>query len=203
MEILSKITVKKACAFPPFKDLVAADTAKPGTVLWLCKIYGIGRRLKPDVALQPDGTASNFVRFMGEFRSVDMTTGRICTAGQIILPKIAQDLLAGAMESGAVVQFGFQLGIRYEETAVTKYVYVCESLLAPAKNDPLALLENSISTGQPVPALEGPKPTESELYPVSQGGDGAERMPTEAEKTAADKVVAGAIKSQRNGKRAA
>jgi len=185
MEILSKITLKKCATFPEFKALVAADTAEPGKVTWLMKVYGIAAKIKPD-----SSDLGPYVRFVGQFRSVDMVTGRICSAGQMILPKIAQDLLAGAVESSNSVQFGFQLGVRYDETAAVKYVYVCESLLAPAQNDPLTMLESSIKTGAPVPVLEAPKasePAESELHPVSAGGDGAER----------------AIKAHRNGKRAA
>jgi hypothetical protein len=117
----------------------------------LCTVYGIARKFKPD---QSD--MGSFIRFYGRFRAVNLKTGETTEAGQAILPGIVQDGLYGAMGGGEAdvteVQFAVRIGVKYNKEAVTKYVYTVESLQAPAENDPLALLESTLTDRKSLPA---------------------------------------------------
>lgn len=117
----------------------------------LCALYGIARKFKPD---QSD--LGSYVRFYGRFRGVNLKSGETMEAGQIIVPGIIQDQLFGAMggEGGEVteVQFAVKVGVKYDKDAATKYVYTVQSLQPMAENDPLTLLENTLTERKALPA---------------------------------------------------
>jgi len=147
-EILRKLTIKAIGCKPDFNKLLETE----GKKMKLAKIYGIARKAKPD-----SSEYGNFVRFTGSFRAVNLDTGEIYESGAMILPGVAQDLLAAALDNDSVtdVQFGFEIGIAYAPDVVTKYVYTVESMIKPAENDPMLMLEKQLAA-QAAPALAAP-----------------------------------------------
>lgn len=144
---IRKITVKAVMGEnPDVEKLIKKD----GKRMDLCRIYGILRRFKPD-----ESDKGAFVRFYGQVKAINLVTGEIFEAGQVILPGQAQDALYGAMDGveGARVQFGIKVGVKYDASAITKYTYTVESEMPPTENDPLLLIEQAIG----LKALPKPK----------------------------------------------
>ena len=143
--LLRKLTVKSVGCKPDFEALLAA----PDKRMKLCRFYGIARKAKPD-----NSDFGDFVRFTGSFRGVNLADGEIYEAGALILPGVAQDLLAGALDNEEVsdVQFAFEIGLKYDATVVTKYTYTVESLIKAAENDPLQMLEKQMLLQLAAPA---------------------------------------------------
>jgi hypothetical protein len=147
-DFVRKLTVKGVMgANPDLEKLLKAE----GKRMDLLTIFGVARKFKPDTA--PNG--SNFVRFFGQFRAVNLDTGEVFDSGQCIVPGTVQDALYGAMGSGEEVkevQFAVRIGVKYDATAVTKYVYTVNNLMPTQENDPMTLLENSLKELKALPA---------------------------------------------------
>lgn len=146
-EQIRKITLKNVMGGnPDIEVLVKA----PNKRIDLCTIYGIARRFKPD-----ESEKGQFIRFYGQFKAVNLKTGEVFQAGQVILPGAAQDALWGAMSGteGAQVSFAIKVGVKYSPTAIAKYEYTVESQLPPQENDPLKALEVQAGYAK----LEAPK----------------------------------------------
>lgn len=154
---LKKLTVRDILgASPDIKAIIKNDEANPGSVFWLCEIIGIATAARPGSVA---GTDQNYVRFLGSFQGTNLLTGQIFRSGAAILPAAIPDMLYGALQLGDAVQFGFRIGVMYDESAATKYVYVTESLTRAPANDPLALLAAAIKNGGDLPeppSISGP-----------------------------------------------
>lgn len=167
MQIVRKITLKGVCGKVDLEKLLKA----PGKRMELMKVFGVARKAAPGSTAIGD-----FVRFSGSFRAVNSVTGESFQAGGMILPPIAQDLLAGALEGDGVedVNFGFSVAVHYDADAIAKYVYEVESLLPPAQDDPLERLGAALGVSV-APALEnketeGAKPAGADAAPAKSGG---------------------------------
>lgn len=149
---LSKLTMKACGAKPDFDAIYAA---KPNPVP-LLRVVGIAAKAIPDATEQ-----GPFLRFKGRFQATNLRTGAEFFAGSAILPKVAEELLGGALEavdsgSSPQVSFGFDISARYDETAITKYVYEIVPLMQPQEDDPLAMLAKSVAATAPLPSLPAP-----------------------------------------------
>lgn len=157
---LKKLTVRDILGSKPdIRKIVAHNEKQPGAPLWLCTIIGVATAYRPGTSKAPDGTESNFVRFMGQFRGENLETGQVFRSGACILPSAIPDLLVGALQMGEAAQFGFRIGVVFKEDSAVHYEYVVESLTGESATDPLALLANAIKNGKelpPPPALSGP-----------------------------------------------
>jgi hypothetical protein len=153
MEILRKITVKAVAGKVDIEKVLAAPEKK----MTLAKIFGIASKAAPD---QSDYGA--FLRFKGRFRAINYVDGTQFESGSLILPPVAQDMLAGVLEGvDGSVEFGFEVGVKYDAEAVTKYVYTVTPLFEASKDDPLQRLSNtvlSIAKKEDAPAEALPKP---------------------------------------------
>jgi hypothetical protein len=150
MEVIKKITVKTVTGGVNIIKLVEHQKAAPGTPLWLMEVFGIATSSKPG---QTDMGA--FVKFIGQFKALNIATGEVKRSGACLLPGALPDLVFGALsaEGNQAVQFGFRIGVKFDDTSATKYVYVCDSLMEVKENDPLELLESGIKK----PALTAPQ----------------------------------------------
>jgi hypothetical protein len=159
MEVIKKITVKIVTGGVDIVKLVdhhkANPPGSPGAVLWLMEIFGVATGFKPGETVLPDGKVSPWVKFIGQFKAMNLAGGAVFRSGACLLPGAIPDLIFGALqnEENKSVQFGFRIGVRFDETAATKYVYVTDSLLPVKENDPLEMLEAGIKA----PKLEAPK----------------------------------------------
>jgi hypothetical protein len=137
INLISKITIKTVYGNIDVEKLINA----PGKQLELMDVYGICRKATP-------GTSEygEYMKFRGSFRATNLDTGESFQSGAVILPRVAEEALAGAITDDTnEIQFGFRVVVRYDASAVTKYVYSVIPLLAPAENDPVTLLENQIA----------------------------------------------------------
>jgi hypothetical protein len=138
MNIVRKITNKVVFGAIDIEKVIAAPDKK----IDMIKVWGIASKARPD-----QGDMGAFIRFGGLFRALNLQTGEEFQAGAMILPGVAQDLLAGALGAGAEsVTFGFKIGVHFDNTAVTKYVYDVESLFPPAEDDPLERLSQTVKS---------------------------------------------------------
>lgn len=136
VEAMRKLTIKSVCGLDreQLLEMVMKDKQK---VFPLVKIYGVVTRTRPG-----ESDFGDFVRFIGQFRAVDMATGEVKAAPVVILPKFLEDELAGALAGGAKdVQFAVQIGVKYDKTAATSYVYMADNLIEPSQNDALTAIE--------------------------------------------------------------
>lgn len=143
-KIEKKITVKSVCGTLKLRDLMKGmkDEETKGPVVWLMTVVGIARRYK---VVRSDLGES--IRFLGHFKATNLATGEQVNSGACFLPGAAPEMVFGALGEDAdrEVQFAFKIGVHYDETAITKYVYDIESLIPLGDSDPLSMLEKSIS----------------------------------------------------------
>lgn len=157
--ILKKITVKTCGAKPDLEKLIEHKKVHgPSAVLPLLEVIGIASDWKPGSS----EIGGDFIKLLGMFKAVNLATGEVFESGACILPGAASDLVYGALASvkpnGGSVEFAFRIGVRWEETAATKYVYTVEQIYTPERADPLAALEARLENSN-VRALKAPEPT--------------------------------------------
>lgn len=150
-EALRKITLGTCNAQPSAETI--AKLEKTGKPIALMDVFGIARRAKPGVS-----TLGEYVKFLGNFKAVNLADKSEYTAPVVILPKFLEEQLyavMGGADQVSDVQFGFRVSAKYDKKAATKYSYTAASLLKPADNDPLAMLEAQIADARralPAPA---------------------------------------------------
>ncbi|MCS6947601.1 MAG: hypothetical protein NZM12_08300 [Steroidobacteraceae bacterium] len=147
VEILKKITVANCNAQPTAEEI--AKMEKNGSVLPLMDVYGIARKFKPG-----ESDKGPYVKFYGDFKAVNLRSKEVFQSSVLIAPQIVEQPLFAVMSEEGVnnVQFAFRISAKYDKSAATKYVYRAESLLPPADNDPLVLLEKSLAGKLALPA---------------------------------------------------
>lgn len=125
-------------------------------VLPLCRIMGYATTAKPGVS-----EFGEFIKFGGQFRGTNLATGEQTDAPQCILPNFIGEGLFAAIQNPArngPVQFAIEVGAKYDDTAIAKYVFIVNDLMPKTEHDPLAMLETSVNTGKPLGALSAPAP---------------------------------------------
>jgi len=151
-QLLKKLTVKgimgaKIDTLPPVADMIVG---KKKITVSLCRIVGRTDRSKPD-----SSKMSDFVRFHGEFIGVNLLTGERFDSGSIILPGIAESAVYAQLSglpkddkgnANGVVEFAFEVGVKFDETAATKYVYTVNPLMEAKPSDPMKVLLDSTGT---------------------------------------------------------
>ena len=148
---VKKLTVRDILGGAPnIKAIINHDEANPGAELWLVEIIGIATAYRPGTVKD---TGQPYIRFLGSFQGTNLETGQMFQSGSCILPGAIPDLLFGALQMGNAVQFGFKIGVKFEQKAATKYVYVVESMTEQSSTDPLAQLANAIRSGGAMPQL--------------------------------------------------
>ncbi|WYA79124.1 ssDNA binding protein [Salmonella phage PKJ.Ry.20.3] len=139
MEIVSKLTLKTIGAQPK-PHSVKENTA-------LASIYGRVRGKKVG-----QSTFGDFIKFEGEFEGVNIATGEVFRSGALILPKVLESLLAGAVDGENTVDFAVEIWAKPSEKGNTGYEYGVKPLIEPAASDELAALRNQVKAALPAPA---------------------------------------------------
>ena len=174
-EISRKITISTVTGGPKkwFDKLIKATPGADGVQsLDLCRIYGYAQGYTAGVS-----DFGEFIKFAGSFRGVNLDTGEVSEAPQVIL----QPFLAAAFKSAldapersGPVQFAFLIRAVYDPSAAAKYRYAVLDLLPPAVSDPLAELEARM-LGAPAatpalpPAAPAPAPAPAASAPAPKG----------------------------------
>ncbi|WWT38288.1 ssDNA binding protein [Enterobacteria phage PRDfuchsia] len=145
MEIVSKLTLKTIGAQPK-PHSVKENTA-------LASIYGRVRGKKVG-----QSTFGDFIKFEGEFEGVNLATGEVFRSGALILPKVLESLLAGAVDGeNTTVDFAVEVWAKPSEKGNTGYEYGIKPLIEPAASDELAQLRQTVKAAAlPAPAKEAP-----------------------------------------------
>lgn len=141
--IVKKITMSSIGCKPDIEKLIEFKNVHGvATVMPLATVYGLVSDYKAGAG--KDGMG-DYIKFLGQFRAINVETGQIFKSGAAILPGAAPDLVYGALramgEQGGAVEFGFNFGVRFDPTAATKYVYDVQQITEVGQSDPLAQLE--------------------------------------------------------------
>jgi len=139
-----KITLATIGAQPTIKEVLASPDEK----LALARIYGVASVAKPGASQH-----GPYVKFLGQFKAVNLRTGQVFTSNAMILPKFVEEQLFGAMggESTQGVEFAFEMAAHYDESAATKYVYDAQHLLKAVDSEQMKQLESRISSAAALP----------------------------------------------------
>lgn len=142
-KVLRKITVKSVYGGVDVEKVLAA----PNKLLPVMQVYGIVTDSKEGASDYGD-----YIKFLGQFRAINMETGEMFRAATMLLPKFLEDELRGIMSSGAVnAEFAVQINATYDKSAATKYVYVADSLVEPQESSALSALEQRIASAKALP----------------------------------------------------
>jgi hypothetical protein len=142
-----KITLKGIGAQADIEKLMSAD----GRRMKLAHVYGVATRAKPG---QTD--TGPYVKFLGQFRAVNLATKEVFESSAIILPRfIEEGLFAALPDGGGNVEFAVEISAKFDKDAATKYVYESKSLLPTQENAQLAQLETRVK--EAAKALVAPK----------------------------------------------
>jgi hypothetical protein len=136
---------------------------------------------------QEESAFGEYSRWMGEFRSVNCTTGEVLISANAIFPSIASDLIAAAYAGGkeqANVMLAFRLGREpdwKDDNGVrmpgnkTGYKYCIRDIVAPSNRSPLDLLYAEVHA----PLIEAPEP----LKAIENAGQTAEMQAAAVKET--------------------
>lgn len=143
MEVVRKLSIKTMGATPSLDDLAKLEKVadnKEKNYLAIAHVFGIAKKFRPG-----ETDKGPFIRFLGQFKGINVRTKTEYTAGAAFFPKPIEEGLFGAMDPEAPndVQFAFEIGVKYDASAATKYEYICRPLIKPAENDALSLLQKS------------------------------------------------------------
>jgi hypothetical protein len=136
-ELVTKINTK-ACGVNKErmnkKLLKDKDTAHP-----IAHVYGHASRYTIE-----DYEGRPYMLFHGNFRAKSLLIDRKLRSGRLILPAVAEGVLAGELdmhrEDGATVQFGITLTARWDETSGPGYTWGAIPFMEGTE-DPLAEIE--------------------------------------------------------------
>jgi hypothetical protein len=149
-KILRKITLKDVVGGKIDVRTLPTD----GSTLPLAIIYGTAIDFANKTAPMGD-----YLLFAGQFKARALggkNLGTEFVSGKLILPGIAQDLLAGRLD-GSAVDFAFRMGVHHDETSVTSYVYDIEPAMDHGESAAMSAIEQRlglVTLPAPAPAAE-------------------------------------------------
>jgi hypothetical protein len=165
--IVKKVSMKSLIGnvtkFIPTKEItekrgdreVVREVPAIGETTWLANIVGIARNVKRGTSTYGDWEA-----LLGDFMAeplVGEKAGKRVRTGQIFLPDVILNMIAGAMNGANGIEFNFKVGIVAVPTdgdkpSATGYEYVADILVEPTVSDPLtALLDKAAAKALPAP----------------------------------------------------
>ena len=149
IEYPRKLTIKTIMGNNPDVEELLKKEGKRDN---LCIIFGVATRAKPG---QSD--LGPYVKFLGQFRAQNLKDRRQFESSVCILPRFLEEQLFGAMgaEGALNVEFAFQISVKYDKEAATKYVYEARNLVPAKESDALAALTARV--GEASKALSAPK----------------------------------------------
>lgn len=147
-----KITMSSIGAQPSKEDR-AALLLRPTEQIPLARVYGIAGAWKPG---QSDH--GPYVKFIGQFKAVNLRTGEIFISSTLLLPKFMEEQLHGHLSAGETrsVEFGFEIGVEGDrpgmKASALGYQYTAKPLMAMSENSALAALEAKLGGVAALPA---------------------------------------------------
>lgn len=159
MQVINKITTSDIIGRKmTIKEVIQWDTENPGQTKPLYRVFGIASS-----AVGDSTKYGEFFRIYGQFKAINIETGEEFGSMQVILPGALERMIAGQLTNGATgLQFGFEIGVKADETSQIGYSFTASSLLAAG--NALSALEEQINANAPalpapgnVKALAAPK----------------------------------------------
>lgn len=150
-----KLTLKE-CGAQPSKEDRAKLLLDAKLQIPLLRIFGIAGAFKPG-----NSDHGPFVKFIGQFKAINLKTGEIFVASTMILPRFIEEQLHGVLSAAASqsVEFAFEISAQGDQpgakASATGYTYSAKPLMGFAENSALAALEAKIG-GSNVAQLKGP-----------------------------------------------
>lgn len=150
MAMVRKITAKVVCGMPDKRAIINSD----GEPMWQMAVYGSAHR---SIAGETD--YGPYIKFRGRFEAINLDSGETFQSSNLILPPIAEELLEDALTADNVksVEFGLRVGVRKDESSVSGYVWVAESIRDTEETDPLERLRAELTDAKVIPMLESPE----------------------------------------------
>ena len=146
-EILRKLTIKN-CGF----DVAVIKQALGDQAsVELLKIVGISKSAQPGQTPLGD-----YLKLIGTFQAINLTTGEIFEASSCILPNFITESIAAALTDGNDVEFALQIGVKSKPSSVTGYEFTVRPLIQPKPNDAMEKLLALSAFAEPL-AIEAPK----------------------------------------------
>lgn len=149
INLQKKISVAKVIGGKPKIASIVKffEENKTAAVMPLCRMYGTASGSKVGVSDFGEWTA-----LTGQFRGLNLSTGETFDSGICFLPDVANDMVLGALNSGATaVDFAFDVGVVLDEDSATGYVYRASPVLQEEAN-PISRLEEKMAALAALPA---------------------------------------------------
>lgn len=138
---IRKITVKTVTGGVDFEEVMKVKK------LDLMSVFGVARNMRPGAS-----DLGQYVAFLGDFRAINVKTGEEFASAKMILPKIAEEVLAGVIPAeGGEVKFAMVLGATYDPKAATKYVFTFRPLIESADQNVIEELRGLTIKALPKP----------------------------------------------------
>jgi hypothetical protein len=113
---------------------------------WHCDVYCYVTGEKRE-----SSTFGDYSRWLGEFKTINLTTGEVLVSATAILPAIASDLIEAAYRGGnniggeaSNVMLAFRIGSIYGMNKAG-YVYTLRDIVAPSTKSPLDRLYDEVN----------------------------------------------------------
>lgn len=108
----------------------------------LYRVYGLATGVR-----YGDGDNGPWIKFVGQFEAVNMSTGALIRSGELFLPNNVTPILESQIIAGKGedkfkgIQFALEIGAKEDEESAVGYVYTSKDLMpSDAKTDFLAQL---------------------------------------------------------------
>lgn len=136
---LRKITIATVKAKPTLKELMAAS--EKNETVPIMDVWGVATRAKAGKSDYGD-----FLRFVGQFRAINLRSGESFRAAVCLLPRFLEEELEGILGAPGTVnaEFGVRITAKFDEDAASKYVYLADAIIEPAEMKLVAALTDRI-----------------------------------------------------------
>ena len=125
-----------------------------GKVDWIMQVVGVAIGVK-----KGETDKGPWYAFTGSFQATDLKTGKVFRSGLCFMPEVVGNLLLAQVltETVKAVEFGFNIGVKGDESSVTGYIYVGEPILSLSENDPVDALLLKLPAGKKPKELAQPE----------------------------------------------
>lgn len=131
--ILTKISVGKI-----FGAALKQKRLELGEKRELMRVYGQATNFKTG-----SSTYGAWVKFIGNFKAVNLETGETYLSGAIFLPQTVSEMLFSVLKDGGNTEFAFDIGVIGTATLVG-YEFTVKPLIKANLSNPLKMLEERL-----------------------------------------------------------
>jgi hypothetical protein len=146
-KLVKAISTPKVFGKISIREVMAFNDAHAGEAMPLYTVYGRISSMKSG-----ENDMGSFTGFIGETYAVARNGERYVSACFYPPSKALTEMLQGALgNSTGPVDFAFSVGVKFDDTSATKYVYEVVPLIEAKPSDAIALLEDKLGIGRSAP----------------------------------------------------